>query len=243
MFSDFYTCTKYIYIYTHTYILIIIYTYPFHFSLSCIGEGNGNPLQCSCLENPRDEGAWWAAVYGVTQSWTWLKWLSSSSIYTYIISCMKLELLKSGRRVLGEWLESLERTKVWARMVLLHWPFQLSLSFSSFFSSFPHSSFYLLLSWSLLSHFYSFHHFTFFSFPLFYFSLSSPLQGHEFTPPGGSVSDCAGCETIQIQGVSFCECEPLELSSAQPQQPYTEVCEDSPFLTGLMAHSSLISHT
>ena len=38
----------------------------FHFSLSCIGEGNGNPLQCSCLENPRDEGAWWAAVYGVT---------------------------------------------------------------------------------------------------------------------------------------------------------------------------------
>ena len=45
----------------------------FHFSLSCIGEGNGNPLQCSCLENPRDSGAWWAAVYGVTQSRTRLK--------------------------------------------------------------------------------------------------------------------------------------------------------------------------
>ena len=45
----------------------------FHFSLSCIGEGNGDPLQCSCLENPRDRGAWWAAVYGVTQSWTRLK--------------------------------------------------------------------------------------------------------------------------------------------------------------------------
>ena len=45
----------------------------FHFSLSCIGEGNGNPLQCSCLENPREEGAWWAAVYGVTQSRTRLK--------------------------------------------------------------------------------------------------------------------------------------------------------------------------
>ena len=44
----------------------------FHFSLSCIGEGNVNPLQCSCLENPRDEGAWWAAVYGVAQSRTWL---------------------------------------------------------------------------------------------------------------------------------------------------------------------------
>ena len=59
---------------------------PFHFSLSCIGEGNGNPLQCSCLENPRDGGAWWAAVYGVTQSRTRLKWLSgssSSSLYPY----------------------------------------------------------------------------------------------------------------------------------------------------------------
>ena len=51
----------------------------FHFSLSCIGEGNGNPLQCSCLENPRDGGAWWAAIYGVAQSRTRLKWLSSSS--------------------------------------------------------------------------------------------------------------------------------------------------------------------
>ena len=51
----------------------------FHFSLSCIGEGNGNPLQCSCLENPRDGGACWAAVYGVTQSRTQLKRLSSSS--------------------------------------------------------------------------------------------------------------------------------------------------------------------
>ena len=52
----------------------------FHFSLSCIGEGNGNELQCSCLENPRDGEAWWAAVYGVTQSRTRLKRLSSSSI-------------------------------------------------------------------------------------------------------------------------------------------------------------------
>ena len=51
----------------------------FHFSLSCIGEGNGNPLQCPCLENPRDRGAWWAAIYGVAQNWTRLKRLSSSS--------------------------------------------------------------------------------------------------------------------------------------------------------------------
>ena len=49
----------------------------FDFSLSCTGEGNGNPLQCSCLENPRDGGAWWAAIYGVTQSQTRLKRLSS----------------------------------------------------------------------------------------------------------------------------------------------------------------------
>ena len=51
----------------------------FYFSLSCIGEGNGNPLQCSCLDNLRDRGAWWAAVYGVAQSQTRLKRLSSSS--------------------------------------------------------------------------------------------------------------------------------------------------------------------
>ena len=53
----------------------------FHFLLSCIGEGNGNPLQCSCLENPRDGRAWWAAIYGVAQSQTWLKRFSSSSRY------------------------------------------------------------------------------------------------------------------------------------------------------------------
>ena len=52
---------------------------PFHFSLPCIGEGNGNPLQCSCLENPRDGGTWWAAVYGVAQNRTRLKQLSNSS--------------------------------------------------------------------------------------------------------------------------------------------------------------------
>ena len=52
----------------------------FHFSLSCIGEGNGNPLHCSCLENPRDRRAWWAAVYGVAQSRTRLKRLSSSNM-------------------------------------------------------------------------------------------------------------------------------------------------------------------
>ena len=54
----------------------------FHFSVSCIGEGTGNPLQCSCLENPRDGGAWWAAVYGVAQSRTRLKGLSSSMAIT-----------------------------------------------------------------------------------------------------------------------------------------------------------------
>ena len=55
---------------------------PFHFSLSRIGEGNGNPLQCSCLENPRAGGAWWAVVYGVAQSRTRPKRLSSSSSNT-----------------------------------------------------------------------------------------------------------------------------------------------------------------
>ena len=58
----------------------------FHFSLSCIGEGNGNPLQYSCLENPRDGGAWWAAAYGVAQSQTRLKRLSSSSSSSVTVS-------------------------------------------------------------------------------------------------------------------------------------------------------------
>ena len=71
------------------------FTFHFHFSLSCIGEGNGNPLQCSCLENPRDRGAWWAAVYGVAQSWTQLKRLSSSSSQ-YIHSQYTPTKLKTG---------------------------------------------------------------------------------------------------------------------------------------------------
>ena len=57
---------------------------PFHFSLSCLGEGNGNPLQCSCLENPRDGGAWWAAISGVAQSRTQLKRLSSSILFSVV---------------------------------------------------------------------------------------------------------------------------------------------------------------
>ena len=68
----------------------------FHFSLSCIGEGNGNPLQYSCLENPRDRGAWWAAVYGVAQSRTRLKQLSSSSKSSlYILDTSPFFLYKS----------------------------------------------------------------------------------------------------------------------------------------------------
>ena len=58
----------------------------FHFSLSCMGEGNSNPLQCSCLENPRDRGAWWAGVYGVAQSRTRLKWLSLGRIFHFCYS-------------------------------------------------------------------------------------------------------------------------------------------------------------
>jgi len=72
----------------------------FHFPLSCIGEGNGNPLQCSCLENPRDGGAWWAAVYGVAQSRRRQKWLSSSS------SRLVIAFLPRSKRLLISWLQS-----------------------------------------------------------------------------------------------------------------------------------------
>ena len=69
----------------------------FHFALSCIGEGNGNPLQCSCLENPRDGGTWWADVYGVAQSRTRLKRLSSSSkqhdVSCELVMCIALFIL------------------------------------------------------------------------------------------------------------------------------------------------------
>ena len=82
----------------------------FHFSLSRIGEGNGNPLQCSCLENPRDWGAWWAAVYGVAQSRTRLKRLSCSSsrVTKTITYCLKLPLsLFDCFALFHEWKKSL----------------------------------------------------------------------------------------------------------------------------------------
>ena len=63
----------------------------FHFSLSCVGKGNGNPLQCSCLENPRDRGAWWAAISGVAQSRTQLTWLSSSSSSWWLRTCLSMQ--------------------------------------------------------------------------------------------------------------------------------------------------------
>ena len=81
-------------------------------SLSCIGEGNGNPLQCSCLENPRDGGAWWADVYRVTQSRTRLKWLSSSNssmtktdaAMEYFLSRKEIfQLLSISTQVLPPW--------------------------------------------------------------------------------------------------------------------------------------------
>ena len=80
----------------------------FHFSLSCIGKGNGSPLQCYCLENPRDGGAWWAAIYGVAQSQTRLKWLSSSS---------SSQLWKRHERGLGKpcllYLKAIDRRRQW----------------------------------------------------------------------------------------------------------------------------------
>ena len=79
----------------------------FDFSLSCTGEGNGNPLQCSCLENPRDSGAWWAAVYGVAQSRTRLKRLSSSSSSSSTmlstLYCLSFFTHSNPRSNLGVW--------------------------------------------------------------------------------------------------------------------------------------------
>ena len=76
----------------------------FHFSLSCIGEGHGNPLQCSCLENPRDGGAWWAAFYGVSLSRTWLKRLRLSNEPIYFIKkFLKCIFFFEGAGLRGLW--------------------------------------------------------------------------------------------------------------------------------------------
>ena len=74
----------------------------FHFSLSRIGEGNGNPLQCSCLENPRDGGAWWAVVYGVAQSQTQLKRLSSSSSWYKTFNHYNLYISSTLRKIMSK---------------------------------------------------------------------------------------------------------------------------------------------
>ena len=70
----------------------------FHFLLSCIGEGNGNPVQCSCLEDPRDGGAWWAAFSEVTQSRTRLKWLSNKNPFMLKCKCLQLEIVRSSHK-------------------------------------------------------------------------------------------------------------------------------------------------
>ena len=84
---------------------------PFHFSLACIGEGNGNPLQCSCLENPRDGGAWWTAVSGAAHDWSdlaaaaesvFLSFSSPSSPST-MYSLRLLRLLAQGCVCYGNW--------------------------------------------------------------------------------------------------------------------------------------------
>ena len=76
--------------------------FHFPFSLSCDGEGNGNPLQCSCLENPKDGGAWWAAVYGVTQSQTRLKRLSST-VYWYKKDILRIFILLPFNKYFMSW--------------------------------------------------------------------------------------------------------------------------------------------
>ena len=89
----------------------------FPFSLSFIGEGNGNPLQCSCLENPRVRGAWWAAVYGVAQSRTRLKWLSSSSLVGVHVSSPAPSLSREHPVEGSLWKSAKEW--VWTLLVLL----------------------------------------------------------------------------------------------------------------------------
>ena len=82
-------------------IVFIARSFTFQIRLDHLGEGNDNPLQYSCMENPRDGGGWWAAIYGVAQSQTWLKWLSSSSSSSKTGSSKFLEY--SAREYRGIW--------------------------------------------------------------------------------------------------------------------------------------------
>ena len=90
---------------------------PFPFSLSCIGEGNGNPLPCSCLENPRDRGAWWAAICGVAQSRTRLKRLGSSGSRNFVsdipVPVLPLFFLSSWRHCSEETIVPLKKKSLW----------------------------------------------------------------------------------------------------------------------------------
>ena len=112
----------------------------FHFSLSCTGEGNGNPLRYSCLENPRDGGAWWAAIYGVAQSRTRLKQLSSSS---------NISLHRSLRKAFLSLLAILWNSAF--RFLYLSFPPLLfaSLLFTAVCKASPDSHFALLYSFSM----------------------------------------------------------------------------------------------
>ena len=92
--------------------------FHFHFSLSCIGEGNSNSLQCSCLENPRDSGAWWAAIYGVAQSRTRPKWLSSSSSMYHLLSLK--EFYKPYAFLELEWYSRKDKLRHLFMCILLH---------------------------------------------------------------------------------------------------------------------------
>ena len=96
----------------------------FHFSLSCIGEGNGNPPQCSWLENPRDGVAWWAAVYGVAQGWTRLKWFSSSSSSRQHIKKQRHYFVNKGPSSQGYgfysshvWVWEFDYKEIWAKRI------------------------------------------------------------------------------------------------------------------------------
>ena len=117
---------------------------PFHFSLSCIGEGNGNPLQCSCLENPRNGGAWWAAVYGVAQSRTRLKWLSSSSRH-YSKSCGCEYGREQNRSLLPSWVWVLFWTSLSSFMRVL-----VMLCSSSLYMFVSTSEFFWKIEWFLI---------------------------------------------------------------------------------------------
>ena len=120
-------------------------------SLACIGEGNGNPLQCSCLENPRDGGAWRAAIYGVAQSRTRLKRLRGSSSSSIVVSGSWIRTFSVISTVLTRWSDTKENQRKLSWLQKSNWWNNISHFLRIYENIFTFYVFYWTLNYMIFS--------------------------------------------------------------------------------------------